>query len=111
MVLHLCREFRESRMAWEKQPCVYLLASKRNGTLYVGVTSDLVKRVWEHKNDLVEGFTAKYGVHLLVYYEMHADMLGAITREKQIKKWDRSWKLKLVERNNPEWKDLWPEVI
>jgi putative endonuclease len=98
-------------MAWEKQPCVYLLASKRNGTLYVGVTSDLVKRVWEHKNDVVEGFTAKYGVHLLVYYEMHADMLGAITREKQIKKWDRSWKLKLVERNNPEWKDLWPEVI
>jgi putative endonuclease len=98
-------------MAWEKQPCVYLLAGKRNGTLYVGVTSDLVKRVWEHKNDLVEGFTAKYGVHLLVYYEMHADMLGAITREKQIKKWDRSWKLKLVERNNPEWKDLWPEVI
>ncbi len=98
-------------MAWEKQPCVYLLASKRNGTLYVGVTSDLVKRVWEHKNDLVEGFTAKYGVHLLVYYEMHADMLGAITREKQIKKWDRSWKLKLVERDNPEWKDLWPEVI
>jgi len=98
-------------MAWEKQPCVYLLASKRNGTLYVGVRSDLVKRVWEHKNDLVEGFTAKYGVHLLVYYEMHADMLGAITREKQIKKWDRSWKLKLVERNNPEWKDLWPEVI
>ena len=93
------------------QPCVYLLAGKRNGTLYVGVTSDLVKRVWEHKNDLVEGFTAKYGVHLLVYYEMHADMLGAITREKQIKKWDRSWKLKLVERNNPEWKDLWPEVI
>jgi putative endonuclease len=98
-------------MAWEKQPCFYLLASKRNGTLYVGVTSDLVKRVWEHKNDVVEGFTAKYGVHLLVYYEMHADMLGAITREKQIKKWDRSWKLKLVERNNPEWKDLWPEVI
>ena len=98
-------------MAWEKQPCFYLLAIKRNGTLYVGVTSDLVKRVWEHKNDLVEGFTAKYGVHLLVYYEMHADMLGAITREKQIKKWDRSWKLKLVERNNPEWKDLWPEVI
>ena len=98
-------------MTRKKLPCVYLLASKRNGTLYVGVTSDLVKRVWEHKNDLVEGFTAKYGVHLLVYYEMHADMLGAITREKQIKKWDRSWKLKLVERNNPEWKDLWPEVI
>ena len=111
MVLHLCREFRESRMTRKKLPCVYLLASKRNGTLYVGVTSDLVKRVWEHKDDLVEGFTSKYSVHLLVYYEMHEDMLGAITREKQIKKWDRSWKLKLVERNNPEWKDLWPEVI
>ena len=90
MVLHLCREFRESRMTRKKLPCVYLLASKRNGTLYVGVTSDLVKRVWEHKDDLVEGFTSKYSVHLLVYYEMHEDMLGAITREKQIKKWNRS---------------------
>jgi len=111
MVLHLCREFRESRMTRKKLPCVYLLASKPNGTLYVGVTSDLVKRVWEHKDDLVEGFTSKYGVHLLVYYEMHEDMLGAITREKQIKKWNRSWKLKLIERDNPEWKDLWAEVI
>ena len=98
-------------MTRKKLPCVYLLASKRNGTLYVGVTSDLVKRVWEHKDDLVEGFTSKYGVHLLVYYEMHEDMLGAITREKQIKKWNRSWKLKLIERDNPEWKDLWAEVI
>jgi len=102
MVLHLCREFRESRMTRKKLPCVYLLASKRNGTLYVGVTSDLVKRVWEHKDDLVEGFTSKYSVHLLVYYEMHEDMLGAITREKQIKKWNRSWKLKLIERDNPK---------
>ena len=98
-------------MTQKKLPCVYLLASKRNGTLYVGVTSDLVKRVWEHKDDLVEGFTSKYSVHLLVYYEMHEDMLGAITREKQIKKWNRSWKLKLIERDNPEWKDLWAEVI
>jgi len=98
-------------MTRKKLPCVYLLASKRNGTLYVGVTSDLVKRVWEHKDDLVEGFTSKYSVHLLVYYEMHEDMLGAITREKQIKKWNRSWKLKLIERDNPEWKDLWAEVI
>jgi len=98
-------------MTREKLPCVYVLASKRNGTLYVGVTSDLVKRVWEHKDDLVEGFTSKYSVHLLVYYEMHEDMLGAITREKQIKKWNRSWKLKLIERDNPEWKDLWAEVI
>ena len=88
-------------MTRKKLPCVYLLASKRNGTLYVGVTSDLVKRVWEHKDDLVEGFTSKYSVHLLVYYEMHEDMLGAITREKQIKKWNRSWKLKLIERDNP----------
>ena len=111
MVLHLCREFRESRMTRKKLPCVYLLASKRNGTLYVGVTSDLVKRVWEHKDDLVEGFTSKYSVHLLVYYEMHEDMLGAITREKQIKKWNRSWKLKLIERDNPKYKDLWAEVI
>ena len=98
-------------MTREKLPCVYVLASKRNGTLYVGVTSDLVKRVWEHKDDLVAGFTSKYGVHLLVYYELHEDMLGAITREKQIKKWNRSWKLKLIERDNPEWKDLWAEVI
>jgi len=89
-------------MTRKKLPCVYLLASKRNGTLYVGVTSDLVKRVWEHKDDLVEGFTSKYSVHLLVYYEMHEDMLGAITREKQIKKWNRSWKLKLIERDNPK---------
>jgi putative endonuclease len=98
-------------MTRKKLPCVYLLASKRNGTLYVGVTSDLVKRVWEHKDDLVAGFTSKYGVHLLVYYELHEDMLGAITREKRIKKWNRIWKLKLIERDNPEWKDLWAEVI
>ena len=89
-------------MTRKKLPCVYLLASKRNGTLYVGVTSDLVKRVWEHKDDLVEGFTSKYGVHLLVYYELHEDMLGAITREKRIKKWNRTWKLKLIERDNPK---------
>ena len=89
-------------MTRKKLPCVYLLASKRNGTLYVGVTSDLVKRVWEHKDDFVAGFTSKYGVHLLVYYELHEDMLGAITREKQIKKWNRSWKLKLIERDNPK---------
>jgi putative endonuclease len=70
-----------------KQPAVYVLASKRNGTLYVGVTSDLKKRVWEHKNNLVEGFTKRYGVHQLVYFELHADMIAAITRDKQIKKW------------------------
>jgi putative endonuclease len=84
----------------ERQPAVYILASKQNGTL--GVTGDLAKRAWEHKNDLVEGFTKKYGVHRLVYYEMHADMLSAITREKQLKKWNRAWKLELIEEKNPE---------
>ncbi len=84
-----------------KQPAVYILASKRNGTLYVGVTSNLQKRAWEHKNDLVEGFTKRYGVHRLVYYELHEDMTGAITREKQMKKWDRAWKPELIERQNP----------
>jgi putative endonuclease len=87
------------------------LASKPNGTLYIGVTSDLAKRAWEHKNDLVEGFTKKYGVHRLVYFEMHADMLSAITREKQLKKWNRAWKLELIEEKNPEWSELWGEIV
>jgi putative endonuclease len=90
----------------EKHPAVYILASKRNGTLYTGVTSDLARRVWEHKSDLVEGFTQKYGVHMLVYYEWHDDMRSAIIREKQIEKWNRTWKLRLIERENPEWRDL-----
>jgi putative endonuclease len=94
-----------------KQPAVYILASKRNGTLYVGVTSDLKKRVWEHKNHLVEGFTKRYGVHQLVYYELHAEIVSAIRREKQIKKWNRSWKLDPIERENPKWRDLWDGVI
>jgi putative endonuclease len=94
-----------------KQPAVYILASKQNGTLYIGVTSDLKKRAWTHKNDLVEGFTKKYGVHFLVYYELHGDMVSAITREKQIKKWNRAWKLELIETQNPDWKDLWNDII
>jgi len=94
----------------EKQPAVYILASKRNGTLYVGVTSDLCKRLWEHKQNLVAGFTQKYRVHVLVYYELHADMLAAITREKQIKKWNRAWKIQLIERMNPDWRDLWHDI-
>lgn len=94
-----------------KQPAVYILASKRNGTLYVGVTSDLQKRAWVHRNDLVEGFTKQYRVHLLVYYELHDDMVSAITRQKQIKKWNRAWKLGLIEQQNPDWKDLWQEII
>ena len=98
-------------MAGDKQPCVYILASKRNGTLYVGVTSDLVKRCWEHRNGLVEGFTKKHSVHGLVYFEIHDEMLSAIAREKQIKKWNRAWKLRLIERGNPEWRDLWTEIV
>ncbi|MBI2088919.1 MAG: GIY-YIG nuclease family protein [Deltaproteobacteria bacterium] len=95
----------------EKQPCVYILASKRNGTLYIGVTSDLPKRAWEHRKNLVEGFTKRYGVHRLVYYETHADMVSAITREKQLKKWRRGWKLRLIEGRNPQWRDLWEEIL
>jgi len=94
-----------------KQPCVYILANQRNGTLYVGVSSDLVKRIWIHKNDFIEGFSKQYGVHSLVFYELHADMAAAITREKQIKKWNRSWKMELIESTNPEWKDLWEQIV
>ena len=75
------------------------------------MTSDLVKRAWEHKNDTVDGFTKRYGVHRLVYYEFHGDMLAAITREKQLKKWNRAWKLELIEEKNPEWKDLGDEIV
>jgi putative endonuclease len=80
---------------------VYILTSKPYGTLYIGVTNDLVRRVWEHKNDFVEGFTKKYGVHRLVYYEQCGDVESAITREKQMKKWNRRWKLELIEKMNP----------
>jgi len=94
-----------------KQPALYVLASKRNGTLYIGVTSDLRKRVWEHKNDLVEGFTKRYRIHRLVYYELHQDMVSAIEREKQMKKWNRAWKLELIETHNPDWRDLWKGIL
>jgi putative endonuclease len=95
----------------ERQPAVYILASTRNGTLYIGVTSDLQKRSWEHKNDLFDGFTKKYGVHQLVYYELHDNMVSAITREKQLKKWYRAWKLELIEQVNPDWKDLFQAIV
>ncbi len=85
---------------------VYILASRKNGTLYIGVTSNLYKRVYEHKQDLVDGFTKRYNVHNLVWYEVHQDIREAITREKQIKKWVRRWKLQLIEKTNPEWEDL-----
>jgi putative endonuclease len=94
-----------------EQPCVYILASDKNGTLYVGVTSDLIKRIWEHRNDLVSGFTKRYGVHDLVWYELHNSMESAIAREKAIKEWKRQWKLELIERANPEWRDLYPELL
>ena len=90
----------------EKQPCVYILASSRNGTLYIGVTSDLEGRMSVHIQDLPSGFTAKHRVHHLVYYEMHERMEAAITREKRLKKWNRIWKLRLIEPANPEWLDL-----
>lgn len=88
------------------QPCVYLLASRRNGTLYVGVTSSLLARIWQHRNGAVRGFTRDYGVKLLVWFEPHPTMESAITREKRIKKWNRAWKLELIEAENPEWRDL-----
>ena len=94
-----------------KQACVYILASRRNGTLYVGVTSDLIKRVWEHKNDLVEGFTQRYSVHTLVWYEQHESMPMAIKREKAIKEWRRKWKLELIEKDNPTWRDLYEDLL
>ncbi len=94
-----------------KQPAVYLLTNKRNGTLYVGVTSNLVKRIWEHKNDLADGFCSKYRLHTLVYYELHESMYLAITREKQIKAGSRSKKLQLIETANPEWEDLYSHII
>jgi putative endonuclease len=93
------------------QPAVYILASQRNGTLYTGVTSDLPKRIWEHKSDVAEGFSKRYDVHLLIYFELHADMPSAINREKQIKKWNRAWKIRLIEEMNPDWRDLWNEII
>ncbi|OGR88917.1 MAG: GIY-YIG nuclease [Elusimicrobia bacterium RIFCSPLOWO2_01_FULL_60_11] len=94
----------------DKQPCVYILASRRNGTLYTGVTSDIIKRVWEHKNNVVPGFTKEYGVHTLVWYEQHETMETAILREKRIKKWNRAWKLELIEKQNPTWQDLYQEI-
>ena len=94
-----------------KQPCVYMLASTRNGTLYIGVTSDLVRRVYDHKNGSVEGFTKRYGVHTLVWYESHESMESAITREKRMKKWNRDWKIRLLEELNLDWKDLYPSIV
>ncbi len=95
----------------ERYYYTYILASQRNGTLYIGVTSDLVKRVWEHKNDLVEGFTSRYGVHSLVYFEQQRDVEAAIRREKRLKEWQRQWKIDLIETDNPQWRDLYDDIV
>ena len=94
----------------ERQPCVYILASRRNGTIYTGVTSNLIRRIWHHKNDLIEGFSRRYGTHTLVWYETHETMESAIVREKRLKDWHRDWKRRLIEAANPEWKDLYPDL-
>ncbi len=94
-----------------KLPTVYIMASERNGTLYIGVTSDLVKRVWEHKHGVASGFTSKYGVQMLVYFEVSEDIVSAITREKQLKKWHREWKIRLIEDINPHWNDLYESIL
>jgi putative endonuclease len=91
-----------------RYPCVYILASRPHGTLYVGVTSDLIQRVWQHKENLVDGFTRRYRVHDLVWFERHDSMLGAIARERAIKEWKRRWKIELIETENPLWRDLYP---
>jgi putative endonuclease len=93
-----------------KRPCVYILASQRNGTLYVGVTSVITRRIWEHRTNVVEGFTGQYSVHHLVYCEFHDRMEDAILREKRLKGWNRAWKLALIERENPEWRDLFDDI-
>jgi len=94
----------------EKKFWVYVLARGRNGTLYIGVTHDLARRMQEHREGLVDGFTKKYEVHRLVYCEAHGQVLSAITREKQLKKWNRAWKIKLIEEQNPQWLDLWEKL-
>jgi putative endonuclease len=94
----------------KRQPAIYILTSSTYGTLYIGVTSNPAKRVWEHKSDPVDGFSKKHQVHLLVYFEIHKSMRTAILREKQIKKWNREWKLKLIERSNPSWRDLYDQL-
>jgi putative endonuclease len=94
-----------------EQPAVYILASHYQGTLYIGVTSDLVARIWQHREHVVDGFTKQYRVEQLVWYEQHESMESAILREKQLKKWNRAWKIRLIDSMNPAWKDLWPSII
>ena len=93
------------------QPVIYILSNKKNGTLYVGVTTNLIQRIWQHKNKISVGFSGKYELDKLVYYELHEDIKNAILREKQIKKWRREWKLNLINQQNPHWVDLWDQVL
>jgi len=95
----------------EKLPCVYIITNKKNGTLYIGVTTFLAKRVWEHKEKVLDGFSGKYKLNLLVYYELHETIEAAILREKQLKKWNRQWKLRLIHDFNPEWRDLYLDLF
>ncbi len=94
-----------------KQPAVYIVATGKRGTLYIGVTSNLIARTWQHREHVVDGFTKRYNVTMLVWYELHGTMDTAIQREKQLKKWNREWKLRLVQESNPEWKDLWDDIV
>lgn len=94
-----------------KSPAVYMMASQKQGTIYIGVTSNLIQRVWQHRTGVVEGFTQQYGVKMLVWYEQHESMESAIMREKAMKKWRRDWKINLIERDNPDWLDLWSAIV
>ena len=91
-------------------PCVYILTNRPHGVLYIGVSSNPAKRVWEHKSKLVDGFSKAYNTDRLVWYELHTEMLSAITRERQLKKWNRNWKIELIEKANPKWRDLYDEI-
>jgi putative endonuclease len=94
----------------KEQFYVYIVSNHKNGTLYIGITSNLPARVFQHKSELIGGFTKKYHLHNLVYYEVHEDIRSAITREKQLKKWKRDWKIKLIEKVNPQWRNLYPDI-
>lgn len=109
--IHECEGILRASVTRMKDYYVYILASKKNGTRYIGVTNDLRRRVYEHKNDLVPGFTSKYQVHSLVYYEQTNDVQSALEREKRLKKWNRQWKIELIENNNPKWRDLYDELL
>ena len=94
-----------------RNPAIYIMTNRPFGTLYVGVTSNLIKRVWEHRESKVNGFSCEYGLHRLVWFEMHATMIDAIAREKQVKRWNRAWKIRLILERNRDWRDLWPDIV